>query len=74
MAVNTIDKLQFLSFINDIYRKLIKFTSIFYKIRDRLPLGVKRMIYFAFVYSQLSNGIEIYVNTYRKTVISCFSI
>jgi len=50
--------------IDLIYKKLIKFTSIFYKLRTRLPFDIKKMIYFAFVHSQLSYGIEIYGNTY----------
>ena len=49
--------------INYIYNKLIKFTSIFYKIRTKLPEEVLRMIYFAFVHSHLSYGIEVYANT-----------
>jgi len=50
--------------IDYLYRKLIKFTSIFYKIRGKLPTELKKIIYFAFVHSQLSYGIEIYGNTY----------
>ena len=49
--------------INYIYNKLIKFTSIFYKIRTKLPEEVLRMIYFVFVHSHLSYGIEVYANT-----------
>jgi len=49
--------------INNIYNKLIKFTSIFYKTRTKLPEEVLRMIYFAFVHSHLSYGIEVYANT-----------
>ena len=49
--------------INYVYNKLIKFTSIFYKIRNKLPQVVLKMIYFAFVHSHLLYGIEIYANT-----------
>ena len=49
--------------IDYIYNKLIKFTSIFYKRRTKLPEEVLRMIYFAFVHSHLSYGIEVYANT-----------
>jgi len=45
-------------------KKLIKFTSIFYKLRNRLPSQLTKMLYFAFVHSQLSYGIEINGNTY----------
>ena len=50
-------------YINYIYNKLMKFTSIFYKIRTKLPEEILRMIYFAFVHSHLSYGIELYANT-----------
>jgi len=39
--------------INYVYNKFIKFTSIFYKIRNKLPQEVLKMIYFAFVHSHL---------------------
>jgi len=51
-----------------IYNKIIKFTSIFYKIRNILSLDILKMIYFAFVYSHLVYGIEIYANTYIKNI------
>jgi len=51
--------------INYIYNKIIKFTSIFYKIRHILPVKVLITIYFAFVHSHLLYGIEIYGNTDR---------
>ena len=49
--------------INYIYNKLIKFVSIFYKIRTKLPREVLRMFYFAFIHSQLLYGVEVYANT-----------
>ena len=49
--------------IGYIYNKLIKFVSIFYKIRSKLTPDVLRMIYFAFVYPLLLYGIEVYANT-----------
>jgi len=50
--------------IDYIYKKLIKFTGILYKLRNRLPSQLIKMSYFAFVHSQLFYGIEIYGNTY----------
>jgi len=38
---------------NYVYNKLIKFTSIFYKIRNKLPQEVLKMTYFAFVHTHL---------------------
>ena len=49
--------------IKYIHNKLIKFVSIFYKIRTKLPPEILRLIYFAFVHSHLLYGIEIYGNT-----------
>ena len=49
--------------INSVYNKLLKFLSIFYKIRTKIPEDILRMIYFAFVHSQLLYGIEVYANT-----------
>ena len=52
--------------INTVYSKLIKFTSIFYKLRDKLPKLVLKQIYFAFVYLHVFYGIELYANTHNK--------
>jgi len=49
--------------INYVHNKLLKFTSIFYKIGTKLPEDILKMIYFAFVHSQLLYGIEVYANT-----------
>jgi len=43
--------------INYIYNKLTKFVSIFYRVRTGLLSEVLRMIYFAFVHSNLLYGI-----------------
>jgi len=39
--------------IDYVYNKLIKFVSIFYKVRSKLCSSILRMIYFAFVHSVL---------------------
>ena len=46
-----------------VHKKLIKFTSIFYKIRNKLNCDILKLFYFAFVYLHLLCGIEIYGNT-----------
>lgn len=51
--------------IDYVYKKIIKFTSIFYKIRMKLNSTVLRLLYFAFIYPHLLYGIEIYGNTYN---------
>ena len=50
--------------IDYLYKKIIKFTSIFYKLRENLPTVVKKMLYFAFIHSQMAYGIEVYGNTF----------
>jgi len=59
------NKLTWLEHINCIYNKILKFTSIFYKIRHILPYKVLITIYFTFVHSHFLYGIEIYGNTHR---------
>jgi len=49
--------------IEYVYNKLIKFVSIFYKIRTKVCDNILRMIYFAFVHSHLMYGVEVYANT-----------
>ena len=52
-----------------IYKKLIKYSSIFYKLRNKLPSSCLRSIYYAFVHPHILYGIEIYANmcsTYLK--------
>jgi len=43
-----------------VYKKLLKFTGIFYKIRDVVPYDCLKKLYFAFVYPHLLFGIEVY--------------
>jgi beta-galactosidase GanA len=49
--------------IEHVYRKLVKFTSIFFKLRQKLTDRVLKLIYFAFVHSYILYGVEIYANT-----------
>ena len=48
-----------------IYNKLLKFTGIFYKIRNQVNMSVLRMVYFAFIHPHILYSIEIYGNTYQ---------
>ena len=60
------NKLNWTDHINYVYNKIVKFASIFYKIRDLLPIQCRSMIYYSFVHSHLLYGIEVYANTYYK--------
>jgi len=52
--------------MNYVYERLIKFTSIFYKIRTKLHSEILRLLYFAFVFPHLFYGIEICGNTFSS--------
>jgi hypothetical protein len=52
-----IDHIQF------VCNKIRKYCGIFYKIRDLLPVAVRKQLYFALVHSVLQYGVEIYANT-----------
>ena len=56
-------ELKWQSHIDIVYSKLLKFIGIFHKLRCYVSGYVLRLLYFAFVHSQLLYGIEIYGNT-----------
>jgi len=60
------DKLSWKDHIDFVYNKVVRFVSIFYHIRHRLSFELSKIMYFAFVYSHLCYGIEIYDNTYHS--------
>ena len=47
-------------------RKIIKFTSIFYKLRSILPNDCIEQIYYVLVHPHLLYGIEVYANTFNS--------
>jgi len=59
------DELKWNLHIENIYKKLIKYTSIFYKLRDKLPDKMLREIYYAFIHSHVLYGVEIDVGLSR---------
>jgi hypothetical protein len=52
--------------IDHLYRKLLKFSGVFYRLRHILPYEVLKMIYFAFAYPQVLYGIEVYANACKS--------
>ena len=54
------DKLRWDDHIKYIYKKLIKFVSIFYKLRYKLNQTGLKNVYFAFVHPHLLYGVELY--------------
>lgn len=57
------NRLNWQEHIEYVYKKILKFCGIFYKIRDLLPPQCLRMVYYSFVHSHILYGIEIYANT-----------
>ena len=49
--------------------KLRRLTSMFYKVRKKIPTVALRQLYFAFAYSAIQYGVEIYANT-KKTFLN----
>jgi len=54
--------------IDYVYTKILKFVSIFYKLRENLNSRILQMIYFSFIYPQILYGIEIYANTNKSAI------
>ena len=63
MGISIDDELKWTVHIDHIYSHLLKYVGIFYKLRNKLPAGVLKNVYFAFVHSHILYGIEIYANT-----------
>jgi hypothetical protein len=57
------NELKWTSHIDTVYRDLVKYSSIFYKVREKLPSWMLKHIYFTFVHSRILYGIEVYANT-----------
>ena len=63
LGVTVDDGLKWDSHINSIYNKIIKFTSLLYKLRPVVPLAYLKKLYYALIYPHLLYGIELYANT-----------
>ena len=62
------DELSWKPHIDFILKKIIKFTSIFYKLRSILPNDCIKQIYYALVYPHLLYGIDVYANTFDSHI------
>ncbi|MGK2862648.1 MAG: RNA-directed DNA polymerase [Chitinophagaceae bacterium] len=54
--------------VDHVYKKIIKFSSIFYRLRDVLPKHCLKMLYCSFVHPHILYGIEVYANTTKTTL------
>ena len=68
------DELKWTDHIKHIYNKLLKYTSIFYKLRVQVPARILLNIYYAFVHPHLLYAIEIYGNTYPTYIDNLFKL
>ena len=55
--------LQWSEHIEYVYKKLAKFTAIFYSLRNNVPQQCLKKLYYAFVYPHIIYGLEVYGNT-----------
>ena len=54
--------------IQELNKKLVKYTGIFSKIRHYLPIPCRKTVYNAFIFSRLNYGSEIYLNATKKYI------
>ena len=59
------EKLKWTMHIDLVYKKLIRFVGIFYKLRAKLPAWCLQCIYYSYVHPYILYGIEIYANTWH---------
>ena len=52
--------------IEYVYKKILKFIGIFYKMRYKMPKDCRLNLYFALVYPHLLYGIKLYANTCKS--------
>ena len=68
LGVTFDDELSWKPHIDFVLKKIIKFTSIFYKLRSILTNDCIKQIYYALVYPHLLYGVEIYANTFDNHI------
>ena len=54
------DNLTWKEHVHYLCNKLVKYTGIFYRLRKHLPYNTAIQLYYAFLYSRISYGIEVY--------------
>jgi len=68
------DELKWTDHIQHIYSKLLKYTSIFYKLRAKVPVRILSNVYYAFVHPHLLYAIEVYGNTCSSYIDKLFKL
>ena len=54
--------------IDYVYKKVIKFVSLFYKLRSFVPKESLRNLYYAFVFPYFNYGVEVYANCSKLAI------
>ena len=65
------ENLNWVEHIDYVYKKLVKFIGIFYKLRSILPFSCLKKLYFALIHPHVLYGIEVYANV--SNWVSCVS-
>ena len=68
LGVHLDERLSLSEHIDYICKKIIQFTSLFYKLRNKMPFSCRRNLYYALVYPHLLYGIELYANTNKTNL------
>ena len=66
LGITLDENLKWSNHIDFVYRKIIRFTGIFYKMRYLMPFPCLKNLYFALVYPHILYGVELYANTYKS--------
>ena len=66
LGVYVDDQLNWKNHIEYVHKKLLKFVSIFYKLRHKVNSQILQTVYFSFIYPHLLYGIEVYANTKKS--------
>ena len=68
------EHLKFDLHVDYVYRKLLKFTGIFYKLRNILPIRALRHLQYAFIHPHVIYGIEIYGNACQAVLDKLYKL
>jgi len=66
LGVYVDDQLNWKNHIEYVHKKLLKFVSIFYKLRHKVNPQILQSVYFSFIHPHLLYGIEVYAKTKKS--------